>query len=296
MCIAELQRVAKQLGHTPTHREFNEHGSMGNASVTRRFGTWNKALKAAGLEPNKIDKVTKTQALAELKRVAKQLGHTPTAAEFRNHGSMCADPFTTLFGSWNKALKATGLKIVFNPTAITTIQVLAELKRMAKQLNRTPTYTEFIEHGAMSTPVVEQLFGTWNKALSAAGLKINENKTAITKIQALTELKCVAKHLGHTPTGKEFNEHGSMHRATVEKLFGTWNKALDAAGLKRTKSHGHTKTQALAELKRVAKQLKHTPTRNEFDKLGSMVGETVGRLFGSWNKALMAAGLQLNKK
>ena len=43
--IKDLIRVKENLNRIPTKELYTKHGSMGLATVCRRFGTWNKALK-----------------------------------------------------------------------------------------------------------------------------------------------------------------------------------------------------------------------------------------------------------
>jgi len=49
--IADLQRVAEIVGHTPTLEEYDQHGRFSSRPFTKRFGTWAGAHERAGLEP-----------------------------------------------------------------------------------------------------------------------------------------------------------------------------------------------------------------------------------------------------
>ena len=52
--IGLLKAKAKSLGRTPTIKDVNSDKSMPHANTyTDRFGSWNQALKAAGLTPNR---------------------------------------------------------------------------------------------------------------------------------------------------------------------------------------------------------------------------------------------------
>jgi len=264
---------------------------MSVATVERLFGTWNKALEAAGFKINhSLIPITKEQVIAGLKRVAKKLGRTPKLLEF----TISQGVIERLFGSWNKTLKAAGLKINHSNQPITKEQVVAELKRVAKQLGRTPMKYEFTTLSFISERPVCRMFGTWNKALKAVGLKLNRYR-GFTKEQVLTEIKGLAKRLGRTPTQDDFNKRAPVSTNTVEKLFGTWNKALTTAGLTLNQFKGFTKQQIITELKRVAKKLGRTPTYDDFNKHANVSTRTVQNLFDTWNKALKAARLSLNK-
>lgn len=48
--LADLRRVADQLGKSPTETEYKSRGEYWPATYRNRFGTWNDAKAAAGLE------------------------------------------------------------------------------------------------------------------------------------------------------------------------------------------------------------------------------------------------------
>ena len=52
--LDEIQRVATALGKTPTKREFKKQAKISDKQVRSCFGTWNKGLREAGFEPNKV--------------------------------------------------------------------------------------------------------------------------------------------------------------------------------------------------------------------------------------------------
>lgn len=52
--IADLQRVAEELGGSPSTSEYAEHGGYGVSTLSNRFGSWNGAKDAAGLEKNNV--------------------------------------------------------------------------------------------------------------------------------------------------------------------------------------------------------------------------------------------------
>jgi len=50
--IDELQRVAREIGHTPTDTEFRKHGNCSTAVYWKQFGSWVRACELAGLKPH----------------------------------------------------------------------------------------------------------------------------------------------------------------------------------------------------------------------------------------------------
>lgn len=51
--LADLERVAERLDTTPTRDEYDQFGAYSYTTLESRFDTWNDALAAANMEPNK---------------------------------------------------------------------------------------------------------------------------------------------------------------------------------------------------------------------------------------------------
>jgi hypothetical protein len=165
-CIAELQRVKKQLGHTPTREEFDVTATLCSSSIKRTFGTWNKGLDASGLTRNhSTDGITKTQLLPELKRVAKTVGHTPIRDEFDKHSTFSVASVVRAFGTWTKGLLAANM-VPSRAAGHNRHQVTAEIKRVSKLLGHKPQVSEFDAHSlTVCAGTVIKKFGTWRIAL-----------------------------------------------------------------------------------------------------------------------------------
>ena len=105
----------------------------------------------------------------------------------------------------------------------------------------------------------------------------------------LNEIRRVAA-LVMTPTlpTRAFRKHSRVSPTTAKKRFGSWQKALEAAGLAdRYDSSSQTVTpeEVLAEIKRVAAIFdKSKLTRPEFRKVSRVSPSTAKRYFGNWQK------------
>lgn len=112
----------------------------------------------------------------------------------------------------------------------------------------------------------------------------------------LNELRRVAALVpGPKLTIKEFNAHSKVHGSTLQKKFGGWRGALEAAGLKERLddgSFGKTREEILCAMQATAEKLqKKELTRQEFVAYTGISDGPIRRLFGSWKAALTAAGL-----
>lgn len=104
--LNDLQRVAKELDHTPAAEEYNELGEYSHYSLVRQLDTYNNALREIGCEPNHIRNPTKEQIIAEIQR----LGDTepPKAVDMSNDGKHSIPTVLTKFDTWGDALEAAG--------------------------------------------------------------------------------------------------------------------------------------------------------------------------------------------
>lgn len=112
----------------------------------------------------------------------------------------------------------------------------------------------------------------------------------------LNELRRVAALVpGPKLTLKQFNVHSKVHGSTLQKKFGGWRGALEAAGLKERLddgSFGKTREEILRAIQTAAEKLqKNELTRQDFQEHTGISEGPIKRLFGSWKAALAAAGL-----
>lgn len=112
----------------------------------------------------------------------------------------------------------------------------------------------------------------------------------------LNELRRVAALVpGPKLTIKQFNVHSKVHSSTLQKKFGGWRGALEAAGLRERLddgSFGKAREEILRAMQATAEKLqKKELTRQDFVAHTGISEAPIKRLFGSWKAALTAAGL-----
>lgn len=106
--IADLQRVAKAIGKdTLTSREYATQGKHSRDRISKRFGSWENALKAAGLQPTGfIISVSDAELLNEIEQTWIRLGRQPTTGDIKAGASKYSlNTYSRHFGSWRKALE-----------------------------------------------------------------------------------------------------------------------------------------------------------------------------------------------
>ncbi|ALL11628.1 hypothetical protein BTXL6_09950 [Bacillus thuringiensis] len=227
-----------------------------------RFGSWNKALELAGLpvKNSRLCGMTKEQYVELLKDYATKFGRVPDSNEIRE-----ARAIINRFGSWNKALEAAEL-----PVSKSKKEELIEIiQEKARELKRVPKCTEIKRYST-----IYRHFGSWDKALEAAEIPGYKSK----KEKLIEIIQEKARELKRIPKSTEIKQY-----STIQRHFGSWDKALEAAEIPGYKSK---KEKLIEIIQEKARELKRVPKSTEIKQYS-----TIHRHFGSWNKALEAAGL-----
>ena len=108
----------------------------------------------------------------------------------------------------------------------------------------------------------------------------------------LTALQAVAAQLGKTPTVVDMHEHGEYHPEAYVETFGSWDDALEAAGIDPDDVNKKIPdVDLLSELQRLASDLGRPPKKTEVADRGKYSARTYQDRFGSWNQALQEAML-----
>jgi len=106
--IGDLARVGAELGVSRvTIDQYNAHGRFHATTLTRRFGSWFKALEMAGLEKTRNLGITNEELFENLAGVWLRLGRQPRYDDIEGKESRySAGTYANRFGSWRKSLEA----------------------------------------------------------------------------------------------------------------------------------------------------------------------------------------------
>jgi hypothetical protein len=198
-----------------------------------------------------------------------------------------------IFGQWDLAMQACGI----NPSRVRrhrrwnrqrVIERIAELACLGRPLNVRAIQ---ISESTLAS-AADRYFDSWTDALAAAG--VNPSRWTL-RVPTWTP-KRVARtiqqmHRDGTPLNHAAVRRNSLSRAAV-KLFGSWDAALREAGIDpetvRVYRSPWTAEELVAELRR-----KHESGEplNARDVRPNHIRRPACRLFGSWDAAIAAAGL-----
>lgn len=243
----------------------------------------------------RLAEYSRPSLLAELRRVASLLGQAEfTQSTFRKHSRASPSTVRRCFGTWEIGLIEAGL-LASAPSKLSPRDAISELTRTANTLpsGGKLTITLFQLHSATSPNAIIRLFGTWRRALQAAGLEqhFNSSSQKISRSQIIEELRRVANLLGtQQVTRQQFEEHSRFGAKTASNEFGSWHKAAHEAGLLGN-PRGEAKTDegCFDNLLAVWTHHGRPPTQREMSRLPSQIGaHAYVRRFGSWIKALEA--------
>lgn len=291
--LSELERLTEELGHTPTAPEMTQHGCFSQNAYWREFGSWNSALKEANIGINREKNISESDLVNELHRLGEELGQTPSAADMDNEGRFSVGTYERQFGSWNEAIKEAGLDLN-NRSDIPKLELLNAIQRLADEMGQTPTAVDMEQEGEFGWATYKSTFGSWNTAVRMAGLKPNV-RNDIAELDLIKELQRLEDELGHVPGRREMDRDGQFDSTTYMSTFGTWNDALQEAGLTPNAYWDIPESELLEELQRLAEVLDRTPIRDEMESQGKFSYSVYAQRFGSWNDALVEAGLDPNK-
>ena len=106
--ISDLQRVAKSKDAvTLAAREYSACGTYESSTVVRRFGSWNEALRLAGLSASNEINISDDRLFENLLLLWKHWGRQTRRSELSSPPSEISQgPYNRRFGSWTSALQA----------------------------------------------------------------------------------------------------------------------------------------------------------------------------------------------
>ena len=184
-------------------------------------------------------------------------------------------------------------------------EIIGALRAWADKHGRSPKPNEWVQSGTHhpGTIALRAHFGSFDGALHRAGLEPFEpyiNRKPWDELDTIQALQAWSEQHGRPPWSMEWDHAQPEHPCsnTVRERFGSWESALEAAGLeiprRRPRGQRHWAREEIVEaLGDWAKANGRAPTWTEWKQAGPSYpcSGTVRKRFGSWGKALEAASL-----
>jgi hypothetical protein len=115
-------------------------------------------------------------------------------------------------------------------------------------------------------------------------------------------LKEFADKVGRSPTKRMVRDSDEMpHHETYIDRFGSWNDALDEAGLEPNQQYGsaqlYSESELIDSLKELNEEVEGAPTTEDCQKFDITPSpQTYQRRFGGWESALAEADIELERR
>lgn len=210
-------------------------------AARRCFGSWGKALEAAGFNYDEIKKAARANSvvlppgswsaeviIAEIRKRA-DAGLSLAAHVVQKENSRLYSASVYTFGSWGKAVEAAGYDYLeYRKTSAWTAEKILERikKAYADGADLSDNNVQSLAPGLYGA--ANAAFGSWQNAVEAAGLPYDE----ISRTVRWSRAKIITLILEAVKMGRPLSIR-SFPRSFVDaaaELFGSWEKALEAAG------------------------------------------------------------------
>lgn len=265
-------------------------GCVVNTGI-RLFGSWDNALRAAGLEPQAVRKANpyyKAEEIVEAIRARAAKGEPLNASATREAEPRLYRSARAVFGSWTEALDEAGLdgsRIGRKKTKWTRLTIVERLLwRREKELpiNMATIIRE------ISFPAIKREFGSYPDALRAAG--IDPDTVYLAKRwsrQMILDGIQSRKKAGKPLNANALHEDDPRLLGAARRHFGKWDAALIEAGVDPTEYRGKrprwTRKQVLSGLRSRMQDGQRLSAQRV--RPYSLYKASV-RLFGSWHAAV----------
>ncbi|DAB38566.1 MAG: hypothetical protein A2023_00475 [Sulfuricurvum sp. GWF2_44_89] len=127
---------------------------------------------------------------------------------------------------------------------------------------------------------------------------ISAKKTPISEEEIIADLKLVAKNLNEKNiTSRQYAEYGKYDCTTVSRKFGSWNQALEIAGLKLSNESNISDERLYNNLLNLWEHLGRQPSRRDLtNKLSEFSQSPYNRRFTTWTNALQSFVIWANNE
>jgi hypothetical protein len=234
-----IRTWTREHGAPPNTTRWAKRDSAGRwpsaATVQLRFGTWEAALRAAGVRVERTS-WDREAVLAAIAAFADRHGRRPRSAELGNANELPDHSTVVRYcGSLTQALAEAGCPRPERP-AWDRASILTALERFADEHGRAPTWDEW-KTSAPDHPYADQVsceFGSWPDAIRAAGLR--PARQPYDREEVLAALSDWMLEHGRAPKPAEWRPdpaRGVPTLSAIRKHFGKWDLAIRtaAAGL-----------------------------------------------------------------
>jgi hypothetical protein len=237
------------------------------------------------------------QIVRTIQNAAQTLGvERLTITAFRQQSGISQYAVSMHFDSWSQACKEAGIdcgltheNLVHKP-CISEAECISELQRVADLLGQKALSSkEFSRHAQFTSKPVIQRFGSWQNALTSAGLELCEQskrEIPLSEEACIQELQRIAKLLNtQTLTQETFDAHAQFSGYRIIRACGSWVTALQKAGLRLSPNYRREipLSQLASAFEKVVAELNSIPTLMQLVRRSRHASDTFSRNRGGYN-------------
>lgn len=296
--IQKLKKAKEKYGEKISARNINTDPEMPTAATYHnRFGSLAEAKQKAGIETREE---RKTPSEEELKQKLKEMGKGIIVKEKFQNQYPKLKHYRKKFGGVKPLAKKLGIahKLKEDDKWWTEEEVINKFKKAADKTDGKLTIQEYrqlrkeVEEKFPSISLLQQWFGSWNKAKQKANLERNKTRRKTYSNQELLQnLKNIAEEHEEV-TQPLLHRLDTPTPGTYKRRFGSWEKAKEKAGInQQTKPNEYTDEELIQTIHNLKKR-KGTTSLTALRKDDKSPSATAFyNHFGSWKKAKEKAGV-----
>lgn len=200
----------------------------------------------SGRSEDVSENIRNRDLLMDLVSVAQSLGHLPDEEEIEAHSKYSTDKFRDEFGGLFEACQEAGVV----PDSVTKDDYTAARDAKKEQEEESQTGEE----------------------------KSKSEPSGPSQAELIEELQWVDEGVEGIPYPADMNESGAFTAHDYQEQFGSWDDALDVAGIDKEE-------QLLEDMQRVADEVGEDMTAPQMNEYGRYSSTMAARYFGSWTQA-----------
>lgn len=248
-CVNALNIVSNRINKSPTQNEYKKHKpswAPSYSTIGVKFGTWDDAKEAAGLDTIGRNSYTKEECIDSLIRVSNETEEPVLSPDIYNNNKIEGEPSSKeiryWFGTWVNAKNKANLKISNCSTEFSEQECIEALKSVKNIADAPLTGSIYMESKSDTHPskhTIADKIGSWNKAKKEAGLDII--KSNYSEEECIEALNYVADELGYSPSQSQYSNTKPVWAPSTSFMdykFKNWNEAKKMANLSIFKNDG----------------------------------------------------------
>jgi predicted flap endonuclease-1-like 5' DNA nuclease len=229
-----------------------------------------------------LEERARDEVLRAVETVADEIDGVPTLDEVVARTDIDEETYQEMFDSWTEVIESSNIDA--------EAAFVGDLRAVEADVAGPFDEATYRREGRYEPDRLGTYFGSWSNALEAAfdedELTAKEGRlvaqTEATREDYVDAIQRVATSTDNVVKSTDVREQSPYSVNEIVAEFGSWQNALDAAGV-------DNEARLLQELRRVAEEVGHEPTTTEMNEHGKVSASMYNDYFGSYTAAVEKA-------